>query len=365
MNSVRPLVPADVPAVAGLFQRILRKTSAPATPALQAYLAEIFLGDERDPDITSNVYVRDNGTVAGFMGVMSMRMLVDSKPVRAAICGSFMVDGHASDPFAGARLMRAFLAGPQDISLSETANDISTAMWRKLNAAILADHSLEWLRILRPAAFLAEMAAGALPGGRLLSLLGRPLDWLARQERLAARWWRPIAPESALPSEDADEETTAALFVTLTEGFAARPQWKPEELRHMLVHARRKALYGGMARRVVRMRNGRPVGLFLYYGDPGRIGRAIQILAAPGQTGAVIDSMLAHADERGLAALRGRTMPVQLQAMLGGPFLFLHASSSIAHARDRALLEPFLAGRAFFNGFAGESWSRLIGDRFD
>jgi hypothetical protein len=45
--------------------------------------------------------------------------------------------------------------------------------------------------------------------------------------------------------------------------------------------------------------------------------------------------------------------------------LFLHASSSIVHARDPDLLAPFVAGKAFFNGFAGESWSRLIGDRFD
>ncbi|WP_274627116.1 hypothetical protein [Arvimicrobium flavum] len=356
---------ADVPAVARLFQRILRKTRGPATSDLETYLADVFLGDERDCDIRSNVYVRDDGAVAGFMGVMPMRMSIDSKPVRAAVCGTFMVDGHVSDPFAGARLMRAFLAGPQDISLSETANEVSTAMWRKMNAAILAEHSLEWLRILRPAAFLAEMAARAVPGGRLLSFLGQPLDLLARHEKLANRWWRPVAATSAMPSEDADEEAIAALLVTLTERFAARPQWQQEELRRMLAHARRKALYGGMVRRIVRARNGRPVGLFVYYGDPRRIGRVIQLVAAPGQAGAVIDSMLAHADERGLAALRGRTMPDQLQAMLGGPFMFLHASSSIAHARDRTLLEPFLAGRAFFNGFAGESWSRLIGDRFD
>jgi hypothetical protein len=51
--------------------------------------------------------------------------------------------------------------------------------------------------------------------------------------------------------------------------------------------------------------------------------------------------------------------------MLGRRFMFLHASSSIVHTRDPVLLEPFVAGKALFNGFAGESWSRLIGDRFD
>jgi hypothetical protein len=91
----------------------------------------------------------------------------------------------------------------------------------------------------------------------------------------------------------------------------------------------------------------------------------VQILFQPGQAGVVIDSMLAHAAGRGMVALRGRVMPALLEAMLGRRCTFLHASSSIVHARDPALLEPFVTGKAFFNGFAGESWSRLIGDRFD
>ena len=89
------------------------------------------------------------------------------------------------------------------------------------------------------------------------------------------------------------------------------------------------------------------------------------MIAAPGQSGAVINCMIAHAGDRGLVALRGRTMPVLIDAMLGHPFLFVNAASSIVHARDPALVEPFRTGKAFFNGFAGESWSRLIGDRFD
>jgi hypothetical protein len=365
MSTIRPLTHADVPAVAGMFQRILRKTRAPATPALGGYLAEIFLdAPDHDPQMPSHVYVREDARVSGFVGVLPLPMSVEGRSVRAAVCGTLMVDGHAQDPFAGARLMRAFLAGPQDISLTETANDVSTDMWRKLRGTILPDHSLEWLRVLRPTAFLAEMAAGASSAARVLSPFTRPFDALARRGK--PRWFAMAAPPAgALPSTDADEETTAELFRAFTEDFVVRPRWERETLQRMLSHSRRKALYGGMVRRQVLARSGKPVGLFLYYGDPGRIGRVVQVLAAPGQAGAVIDSMLAHAHERGMAALRGRTMPALLQAMLGRPFLFLHASSSIVYARDAALVEPFLAGRAFFNGFAGESWSRLIGDRFD
>ncbi|PSJ63148.1 hypothetical protein C7I85_04080 [Mesorhizobium soli] len=355
-------------AVAELFQRILRKTRRPATHALEAYLTGLFIeAPDHDPEIGSLVHVHNDGRVTGFIGVMPLPMAVEERTVRAAVCGSLMVDNHTDDPFAGARLMRAFLSGSQDITLTETANDISTAMWRKLRATVLPDYSLEWLRVIRPAGFVAEMAANAVGAARLLSPLARPIDSLIRRGAPGPRLscLAAAVPEGTFPSAEVDDETTAALLTKWTEAYAVRPLWQPENLRRIVAEASSKALYGEMVRRVVTTRDGRPLGLFLYHGDPGRIGRVFQILAAPGRIGEVIDSMLAHANERGMVALRGRTQPVLLEALLGRRFVFLHASSSIVHTRDPTLLEPFLAGKAFFNGFAGESWSRLIGDRFD
>ncbi|WP_378942215.1 hypothetical protein [Mesorhizobium sp. ANAO-SY3R2] len=367
-SHIRHLMGADVPAVAGLFQRVFRDAVDSPTANLEAYFTSLFLeGPDQDPEIRSHVHVRDDGGVSGFIGVLPMPVLVGERPMRAAICSTLMVDNYADDPFAGARLMRAFLAGPQDISLTETANDISTAMLRKLRATVLPDHSLEWLRVIRPAGFVAEMAASVVGAARLLSPLAKPIDALIRRGTAEPRWSNLAAsiPAGTLASRDADDETAATLFRKLTEPFVVRPRWCDESLLRMLAESRHKALFGDMVRRVVTTRDGRPVGMFLYYGDPGRIGRVIQILAVPGQTGAVIDSMLAHASERGMVALRGRTQPTLLEAMLGRRFTFVHALSSLVHARDAALIEPFIAGKAFFNGFAGESWSRLIGDRFD
>ena len=369
MGEIRPLGQADIASVAELFQRILRRSRQPATPSLEACLTDMFLdGPDRDPEINSHVHVRADGVVSGFIGALALPMLAGDRPVRGALCGTLMVDDHGSDPFAGARLMRAFLAGPQDISLTETANDVSTAMWRKLRATVLPDHSLEWLRIIRPAGFVADKAAGVIGAARLIAPLARPFDALIRRRGSEPRWLdlsSAVTPGKTLATADADDAAAVTLFQQFTEPYAVRPRWEPEVLRRMVAESRRKRLYGTMVRRVVTARDGRPVGMFLYYGDPGRIGRVVQILSAPGQADAVIDSMLAHADERGMVALRGRTMPVLLDAMLGRRFVFLHASSSIVHARDPALLEPFRAGKAFFNGFAGESWSRLIGDSFD
>lgn len=350
-----------------MFQRILRKERRAPTVALVAYLERLFLDPPHaDPDITSYVYTRGDGKVSGFIGVLPQPFLVGGKPVRGAVCGSFMVDGHQEDPFAGARLLRKMLSGPQEISLTETANHISTGMWRKLHGSVLPNYSLEWLRIIRPAGFLAEVTAGAVAAARILKPLAWPADALIRRGSANMRWSRVPAAGltgKVLASTEADDEQTAHLIRQFTESYAVRPQWQPRALDRMVAETRIKSLYGGTVRRLV-LRGGQPVGLFLYFGDAGRVGRAVQVLSAPGQAGAVIDSMVADAADRGLVALRGRTRPDLLDAMMGRRFAFIHTSSTIVHTRNPELMEAIGQGRAFLNGFAGESWSRLIGDDF-
>jgi hypothetical protein len=326
VSGTRALTDSDISTVARLFQRILRKTSKPATPALETYMSELFLhGPDSDPEIHSHVHVDDDGAVNGFIGVLPLPMTVHGRAVRGALCGTLMVENHGDDPFAGARLMRAFLGGPQDISLTETANDISTTMWRKLRGTVLPDHSLEWLRLIRPAGFVAA-AAGPM---RVFAPLARPVDALIR--RRASSWAHVAAeiPDGTLASVDVADDETVDLFQKLTEAFAVRPAWRRESLARMVKESKSKADYGDMVRRKVIARDGRPIGLFLYYGDPGRIGRVVQVLFQPGQAGAVIDSMLADAAGRGMVALRGRAMPPLLEAMLGRRFMFLHAASCI------------------------------------
>ncbi|QZZ37314.1 hypothetical protein KW403_04470 [Nitratireductor kimnyeongensis] len=359
----------DIPAVAEMLQRILRKRRAPAPQGMRDYLRELFLDPPcREDDIRSLVHLREDGTVNGFMGVLPMRFTFRGETLRSAIGGSFMVDRHEDDPYAGARLLRAFQSGPQDLSLTETANDVSTSMWRKLRGTILTEYSLEWLRILRPAGFMAAIAAHAFAPAALVQPFARPLDALLRRRGSPPQWTHVADGEfaqKALVSEDTDIAETMTLIRSFASTFALHPEWSHTELERMVVEAQRKANYGAMVRRKVIARGGKTVGFFVYYGNRGGIGRVIQILSLPGHEGSVLDTMLDDATARGLVALRGRGQPALVNAMLGKRFAFVHASSSIVHAKDKALLEPFTAGQAFLNGFAGESWTRLLGDRFD
>lgn len=368
MSSVRSFEAGDVDAVADLFQRLLRKSAEPASDDLKTYLRTLFLDlSAAEPELRSRVHVRTDGSVSGFLGVLPVEMEFEGRRLKAANCGTFACDDRDSDPFAGARLLRDVLSGPQDLSFTETANDISTDMWRTMRATVLGPYSLEWLRILKPAAFSLEAAAKRLSVLKLFRPAARAADVILcrRGEKQAWSHYTPLAGKAdAFVDGPVTDHEFASLCTQLIRHVPLRPAWDKPTLEVMLRHSERKAMYGERVQHAVRARSGKVIGLYLYYGDPGGIGRTVQIVAEPGQESIVIDCLMRNAHARGLVAIRGCTQPALLQAMIGKKCAFLHSSSTIVHSRNPALLEAMTAGRVFLNGLAGEGWTRLIGDRF-
>lgn len=370
VSQVRPFEHDDAPAVAEMFLRILRhESSADGGAALAVYLDDLFCGPYGcDGEIVSRVHVTEDGRLNGFIGVLPQVMELDGEHLRAAICTTWMVDDHEADPFAGARLLKAVLSGPQDLSFSETSNDLSTAMWRRMGAHVLASYSLEYLRVIHPASFVTRMAA------RRFGLLGAftPLARLADRaagagaDGLSWARYRPRPGKAdALVEVTPDEDELVRAIQEMVLHHPLHPCWSSEQLARMLVHARVKVKHGARVQRIMRTRGGKLAGLFVYYGDRGGIGRVMQVMAAPGMEGLVLERLLANAHAHGLAAIRGRTQPALLDAMLDRKFAFMHASSTVFHSSRSELADAATQGRAFLNGLSGESWTRLIGDRFD
>src|SRR5256885_11758502 len=118
MTEIRSSTPQDMPAIAALFQRTFRDPRQKAPASLQSYLRELFLEHPWfDPALAPKVYVGADGKIGGFIGILPLRLTLADRPVRAAVACSLMVERAQENPLAGARLLRAFFTGPQDLSL--------------------------------------------------------------------------------------------------------------------------------------------------------------------------------------------------------------------------------------------------------
>ena len=364
MSLIRACGAEDMPAVAGLYQRVFLDRRRPAPESLKTYLTDLFLHHPwYEPDLASRVYVSPDGTVRGFIGVLPLRICFRDKKIRAAIAGSLMVDRPDENPLAGARLLRSLANGPQEICISESANRVSENMWQKLGGRTLPLESLEWLRILRPAGSALALAREWFAPAAVLQPLASAIDRMAR--RGSGDGLR-VSPASSGCERDVDASDAVLLeeIPRLAASYPVRPDWHASDLQWMLGHARTKGLRGAICRRIVYARNETPIGCYVYYGRPRGIAWVLQVLALPEHVDAVLDSLLAHASRNGSVAVRGRTHPRLMNGLLRRGALFFHRTSTIVHGADGELLHAIQSGDALLTGLAGETWTRLIGDSF-
>ena len=364
MSLIRACSPEDMPAVAGLFQKTFLSRRRSAPESLEAYLAELFLHHPwYDPELASRVYVSPEGAVRGFIGVLPLRMCFRGRKIRAAIAGSLMVDRPEDNPLAGARLLRSFATGPQELSISENANRVSEDMWQKLGGRTVPFESLEWLRILRPAGAGLALARQWFAPAALLQPLASMIDRVAQR---ASR--NPSGLQGGRGGDEYDADASDELLLDeiprLAASYPIRPDWNRSSLQWVLAHARTKAQRGPVCRRMVYGKNHAPIGCYVYYGRPHGIAWVLQILARPECIDAVLDSLLTNAFRNGSVAVRGRTHPRLMNALLRHGSMFFHRSSTIVHSADAELLHAIHSGDALVTGLAGEAWTRLIGDRF-
>jgi hypothetical protein len=361
MSEIRTFGPDDVPAVAAMFQRTFRDRSVPAPASLARHLGDVFLRHPwYDPEVASRVHVSDAGLVNGFIGILPLPLTLGGRKLRAGMAGSLMVKDPAKDPLAGARLLRSFLTGPQDISLSETANLVSQRMWERLGGTTVAGLSLDWMRAFRPAALAIDVASGRIKAVRLARPLATLCDALAR--RMGGGFFRTQTPD-AVEGREVDEAGLLAALDTILASEGLRPQWSADILQWVLRTAEVKEQRGPIHRRVMTAR-GATIGVAIYYGAPKSLAWVLHLAARPGAEAKVLEELLAHADATDFAGLRGRATPAFHETLLREKAFFYRRGAFVAHSREPELVAALSSPKAIVSGLAGESWIRLIGGSF-
>src|SRR2546425_10573759 len=182
-----------------------------------------------------------------------------------------MVDPNNRPRPQALQLVRARISGPQDLTLTDGADDKSRRMWIGLGggtAPLL--YSLYWTRPLRPARYVLSLLDERATLPSALTFAARPLGALA--DALAARLhpkrFRFHREETELVEDALDPATMLAHLPEVLRGSTLQPVYDARSLAWLLEQTARKTHFGRLRARAVRDRE-RLLGWDLYHVQAG------------------------------------------------------------------------------------------------
>jgi hypothetical protein len=365
MAEIKVFAPSDVPAVANLFMKVFRKNRGPSPDSLKAYFNELYLDSSWQSDGAVSYIARlPDGTVTGFIGALPLRLNFRGEQITAAVAGNHMVDPEHREAFTGINLLKRLLDGPQHLTLTDTANEISRRLWEQVGARLLMTHSLRWLRILRPASYPLSLVRNPALGPAIRILLS-PLTLPG--DRLGRRFVPGTAFEGArdLTIRELDPSTMVSSFPELVGTLPLRPAYDKRRLEWIIRMAGDKRQYGPFGSKAVFDKD-RLLGWYLYYARRHQTAQVLQVVARHDSVRRVLNSLFLHLFDAGCIAATGMLDPRYLREFHEQKcIIFLRDMYTMAHTRDKELLQQLLSGQAFISRLEGEWWTRLQGDTFD
>lgn len=361
---IRPLVESDIPQIADLYWKVLRERKGPPPPAVTSFLGELYLKNPWiDRSIPSLVY-DEKGKIVGFLGVIPRRMCYRGEPVRIAYGGNFVVHPEFRTTLAGLHLLRAYMAGPQDLSQTDSANNTSRALLERLGFTTILPYSVHWVRVLRPAGCvtfaLSHFTKKALAAS--LEFISKPLCWLA--DAFAARV--PASPfrqsQSSLKATDLDVETLLTCLTEFRGSYSLWPDYNAASLTWLLDFMGRMQGHGKSLRNVVLCEeDGGVVGWYIYYRNPGGFAEVVQVWGAPKRMREILAHLFYDAWTDGAIALHG-TIDRRFMADFSESecFFTCRGGWTVASSRKPHLLETLNHGDAFLSRLDGE-WCFAFG----
>lgn len=331
---------------------------APPTKPARGYLERTLLEYPwADSDIPSLVYEGADGEIVGFLGSHVRRLRVDGRTVRMACSGQLVAAPAARRRGVGALLMRRYLGGPQDLTITDGATDSVRRMWTGLGGQARVHASIGWTRVFLPGAASVSLlsrrnARAALK--RSLRLVAPPLDTAVR-----AMFRRRSDILPAQPEADAETLTADALLTQMRDAprsLRLHPDYDLEYLHWLFRELQAVDVRGMLMRCLVRDRRGRVAGWYLYYLLPGGIAQVLQVAAPNGDPGLVLDHLFWHAATGGAAAVQGRVEPELLGPLRARRCLLSGTEWALVHCEDQKVLSLLGSTQALLTRLDGEWW---------
>lgn len=363
MAGIRPFVEGDVSRVADLVWKILHEQQGPAPSSLKAYVDKLFLRNPWvDQSICSLVYEDSEGKVTGFFGVVPRPMSIQGKTVRLAFGSNFVVETGSRASFAAMQLVSAFMKGPQDISITDSATEGARQVLRSMGFTVVPIYSLLWARPLRPSMYALHGVA-RLKKSKVVATIGtfaqpfcKVADYLA-----ATTGASPFHHKTSTVKADVlDADTLIQCLTRIPSKHWLVPAYSLESLEWVLDFVEGRKAYGDLRKIVLRDEHQKIIGWYIYGLNPGGIGEVLQIGAESVSVGKVLDHLFHEAWKDKMIGLHGRLEPQFMEELtLRSSFFLRNGSWTLAHSRKPELLNPIFSGSAFFSRLDGEGCLRF------
>ena len=102
-----------------------------------------------DSTIPSLVYVEE-GEIVGFIGSNVRRMRFDGRPITMACSAHQIAHPRVRKRAAGALLMRKYMSGPQDLTITDGATEPVRRMWEGLGGRTVHACCFSYVHVFRP-----------------------------------------------------------------------------------------------------------------------------------------------------------------------------------------------------------------------
>ena len=287
----------------------------------------------------------------GFLGTLPRRMHFEGRSLRVAIPTQLMMRP-GSSAGSGLRLARALFGGPQDLTISDAANDAARHLWARVGGHVSHLHSLQWTLPLRRARHaLGRIAPTAF--GRGLTYPLRPLCTLV--DRL--RGDRPPPRGGPFTVERFDPPRHIALLNEIASAWPLRPEYDSAGLEWQLEETARKPALGPLEAHLVRDPQGHGIGWFIYFANRGGVGEVVQVVARPGEQERILSLLEMQARDAGVVALSGRMEPGLTDTLAARGVGFTRTGPwFLTYARDPRLYAAVLHGEGLLSRLEGEWW---------
>jgi hypothetical protein len=360
MSGPREFSKEDIPAVADLWLKVFQQREASSPQALQAYFQEMFIDHPwSDAGIPSLVYEDKDRRVVAFLGVLPRLLTFQGSRLQMAVTSQFMVDTTAHRGNAAIELMRKFLAGPQQLSLTDGASEGARRIWAALRGEVATTYSCLWTRVLRPVEYALQLTKNRKslkPFAAVAKPFGSALDSLLVRAPLTP-YPKPVATAIA---EEAGVESLLQCVSDLPARWALRPCYSLDSLNWLLRKAGEAKTRGELRKFLVRNPKGEILGWYVYYAKAGGISKVLQICGREHGIFDVIDHLFHDAWQAGSIAVSGRLEPrfARELSQKRCDFIF-HDVAVLIHSPQSEIVNAIQRGNAFLTRLDGEWWMRF------